>query len=103
MSRQTSRLVRDNIEPVEERTAPAEVIDSLRPVVFEFKNTPGKKVYGFIAEDVEQVNQDLVTYKNGQLEGVDYLQIIPLMVTEIKSLRAELSRLRSSINENTYN
>jgi hypothetical protein len=95
----SSRRYKDNIQPIEERTSPKEVIASLQPVVFEYKNVPGQKVYGLIAEDVEQVNQDLVIYKDDQVDGVHYMQIIPLLIAEIKSLRQEVAELRSMVQQ----
>jgi hypothetical protein len=93
----SSRRYKDNIQPLEERTSPKEVIASLQPVVFEYKNVPGQKVYGLIAEDVEQVNQDLVIYKDDQVDGVHYMQIIPLLIAEIKNLRQEVADLRNLV------
>lgn len=93
----SSRRYKDNIQPLEERTSPREVIASLQPVVFEYKNVPGQKVYGLIAEDVEQVNQDLVIYKDDQVDGVHYMQIIPLLIAEIKNLRQELAEVRNMV------
>lgn len=59
-----------------------------------------EKLYGFIAEEVEEVHPRLCFYgqdDEGQprVEGVNYDMIIPLMLQEMKLLRAETTALRA--------
>jgi len=63
-------------------------IYDLKPVQFEFKKFPGKMEYGFIAEDVEELNKGLAIYESdGRLSGVKYESIAPIILKELIELR----------------
>lgn len=56
------------------------------------------KIYGFIAEEVEQVDPRLCFYskvEEGQLrvEGVHYIEVIPLLLQEMKTLRSHMQEV----------
>lgn len=55
--------------------------------------------YGLIADEVEQVNEDLVFYnyntKGKKLAGVEYNNIISALVKGIQDLKAELDLLKN--------
>ncbi len=54
--------------------------------------------YGFIAEELEQVNPDLVIYnEEGEPDAVDYQSIIALCVKEIQDLKKEINELKEKI------
>ena len=54
--------------------------------------------YGFIAEELEQVNPDLVIYnEEGQPDAIDYQSIIALCVKEIQDLKKEINELKEKI------
>tara|TARA_R110001583_G_scaffold49540_3_gene155058 strand:+ start:4813 stop:6021 length:1209 start_codon:yes stop_codon:yes gene_type:complete len=60
----------------------------LKPVEFEFRKFPGKKEYGFIAEDVEETNKNLAIYESdGRLSGVKYEAVAPIILKELIELR----------------
>lgn len=48
---------------------------------------------GFIAEEVEKILPNLVTYKNGEVEGLQYTQIIAYLVESVKELNDKIERL----------
>ena len=63
-------------------------IYDLKPVEFEFRKFPGKKEYGFIAEDIEETNKNLAIYESdGRLSGVKYESIAPIILKELIELR----------------
>jgi len=70
----------------------AEVLKSLRPVSFDWKES-GKKAYGFIAQEVEEILPELVSTDSKDMKSMSYSQIIPFLVKEIVLLREEINRL----------
>lgn len=69
-------------------------IIALRPVTFDYNlnyapNEP--RHIGFIAEEVEVVSTLLVDYIDGNVEGVNYLEIIPVLTMAIKDLAIQVS------------
>lgn len=72
----------------------------LIPVRFHYKQDDDEspKQFGLIAEDVDEVDKDLVCYKNGIPETV-YYQHLPLMLlTEIQRLNEELTKLKQKLD-----
>jgi hypothetical protein len=70
-------------------------IDSLRPVNFEYKNTPGIKQYGLIAEEVNDVNSALVGFdEEGLPDSVNYDRLVPVLLKAVQELRAEITILK---------
>ena len=83
--------LKENVTPVQ-----AGVITQLQGVEFDWKDS-GVKASGFIAQEVEEVSelQHLVhdISKEGH-KGVSYMGMIPYLLEEIKSLRAEIEELK---------
>jgi hypothetical protein len=69
------------------------VIADLRPTVFEYKTQPGQKVYGFIAEETEGIDRNLVEYKDGIVDAVHFFYMSPLLINEVKRIPALLARI----------
>jgi hypothetical protein len=71
----------------------------LRPVTFTYKDDEESQLqYGLIAEEVAAVYPDLITRTSeGSIEGVRYLELIPMLVNELQRLHHELTRLRSTL------
>jgi hypothetical protein len=66
----------------------------LRPVSFRYNNDPSKTVqYGLVAEEVERVYPELVTYgPDGKVQSVRYLELTAMLLNE---LQKQAARLRS--------
>ena len=74
----------------------------LRPVSFRYIHAAedGSKPlqYGLIAEEVEKVYPELVVYDNeGQIQGVQYHQLIPMLLNELKHQHAEIKLLKEQL------
>ena len=71
-----------------------ESIDRLRPVEY-FNRITGKKDFGFIAHEVQEVFPNLVNgEKDGEtLQSIQYNSLIALLVKEIQELKVRLSDL----------
>jgi hypothetical protein len=75
-----------------------EWIDRLHPVNFCYRSTPGVKQYGLIAEEVENVNRDLVGYDwEGLPDSVNYDRLVPVLLKAVQDLRSELAQIRDAM------
>ncbi len=80
---------------VQELGSQSEVIYSLKPKSFEFRQHPGVPAWGLIAEEVDEVFPQLCVYKDGQPETVKYHDLVPLLLNEVQKLRKELDELKA--------
>lgn len=57
--------------------------------------------YGLVAEDVDLIDKKLVNYEKDEKtpRGIDYMQIVPLLVSEIQRLNNEVEQLKTKINQ----
>jgi hypothetical protein len=78
----SARYKRD-IQPVNERSRG---LWQLRPVTFRYKQDPDhQRQYGLIAEEVATVYPELVVRGDkGEVESVQYRELIPLMLNEMQ-------------------
>jgi flagellar biosynthesis chaperone FliJ len=59
-----------------------------------------KKQYGLIAEEVEKINPDFVSYnKEGVVETVSYNQLISPMIKAMQEQQKTISALQSQVEE----
>lgn len=79
-----------------------DLINSLKPVTFEWNqrdgNRKGKKDLGFIAQDLQKVNDehlDLINDENPEKLLASYSRLIPVLVKSIQELKAEIEILKS--------
>jgi len=68
----------------------------LRPVTFRYKSDQqGTKQYGLVAEEVEQVYPELVTYgTDGEVETVRYSVLTSMLLNELQKQGREISALK---------
>ena len=74
-------------------------IGKLRPVSFDYKaemQYPGTKI-GFIAEEVEGVIPEVITYEKGVVFGVDYPLLTSLLTKGIQELKSLFDALEAKI------
>jgi filamentous hemagglutinin family protein len=93
--------LKDNIEDLS--TNITEKIMNLRPTQFKLKTDPIKKIhYGFIAQEFEEQFPELVVSKVDKnvanLKGINYLEIVPLLVHQIQRMQKEIDDLKQQIN-----
>jgi hypothetical protein len=72
-----------------------EDVDELKPV--KYKNKLNNKLeYGFIAHEVQDIFPEMVQgQKDGEeYQSINYLELIPIMVNEIKKLKEEIRNLK---------
>ena len=69
------------------------VISSLHPVTYQFSKEAAsdeKRHYGFVAQEFEEVLPNLVKTADGDIKTIDLYSVIPLLVSEINSLKSEI-------------
>jgi len=78
----------------------SEKLAQLRPVSFTYKTEPGATHYGLIAEEVDKVMPELVVRdEQNRPESVQYLELIPLLLSERQEMQAELRQQRELIEQ----
>ena len=88
---------------IEESNYGLNIIDSLNPVIFEWNqrdgNRKGLKDLGFIAQDLQEVDDEflqLVNSKDPEKLQASYGRLIPVLVKAIKELKEEIEQLKKS-------
>jgi hypothetical protein len=66
----------------------------LSGVIYDRKDGSRNQEPGFIAEDVEKIIPNVITYKDGKAEGITYTKIIAYLVESIKSLNNEIKEIK---------
>ncbi len=90
----SSAKYKQNIKPVAD--AVSEKIYDLRPVVFNFKNSPATDSYGLIAEQVHLVLPELVIYgSDGQPDSVNYLSLQIVALDALMRQHSKIQELES--------
>jgi hypothetical protein len=81
--------------------APTDRLGQLRPVSFHLKSEPkGTLQYGLIAEEVAKIYPELVLHdQSGQIQGVRYDELAPLLLSEIQEQRRTLAAQQRELAE----
>jgi hypothetical protein len=89
--------LKKNIEKISQENN--ENVLNLEPRVFTYKNDfKEHKHFGLIAQDVEKLYPNLVSNQSGY-KTVNYIEIIPLLISKIKEMQDEISILKDKLNE----
>ena len=76
----SSRRYKHDIQPMDKAS---ESILALKPVTFKYNSDiKGRTQYGLVAEEVAEVNPDLVVRKNGEISTVRYEQVNAMLLNE---------------------
>jgi len=102
----SSRQFKKDIKPMDQAS---ETILKLKPVTFHYKDRDVKRdltpQFGLIAEDVEQINRDLIVYdKEGKLWSVRYDAVNVMLLNEfikehkkVEEQQASIADLKSTV------
>jgi uncharacterized coiled-coil protein SlyX len=94
----SSRRYKDEIKPMDKAS---ETILALKPVTFRYKPEfdPGRTpMFGLVAEEVEQVNPDLVTRNDkGEVETVRYDAVNAMLLNEFLKEHRTVQELKSTV------
>jgi hypothetical protein len=74
----------------------------LRPVTFRYKGAPatGSRTleYGLIAEEVAEIQPDLVVYsRTGEVATVQYHKLVPMLLNELQKQHREVAELKARL------
>lgn len=72
-----------------------ELVRQLNPVQFTWKDS-GKKSYGLIAQEIENIFPELTTEREDGTKGVSYIPIIAMLVDSVKKLEARVIELENN-------
>jgi hypothetical protein len=87
--------LKDNIEEL--TIDYLDVIESIRTVKFNYKNTPNRREYGFIAQDFETELPELIRKPdNGGYYTLDYQKTCVILLKCVKELNDKVKRLATS-------
>jgi hypothetical protein len=87
--------LKDNIEPIN-----LDDFNKLNPVSFTFKDDDkNKKHYGFIAQELETVYPELVTNTELGFKSVNYIEMIPILLSQMKNMQMEIDKLKDEIQK----
>jgi hypothetical protein len=90
----SSRRFKDDIKPMNKAS---EVLFALKPVTFRYKkeiDAAGRSQFGLVAEEVEQVNPDLVVRDNeGKTYSVRYDQVNAMLLNEFLKEHRKVEQL----------
>ena len=100
LTESSMREMKDNIEPIE-NILPA--VMQLQGVSFDWKkdkdNDKRSNHYGFIAEDVNKVLPNLVSYsEEGKPTGVQYSKMTAVLLEAIKEQQIQIDELKAKLN-----
>jgi hypothetical protein len=83
---------------VEEIKQDAYKFHKLNPVSFTFKDDEQhKKHYGFIAQELEIIYPELVTDSELGFKTVNYIEMIPILLSQIQSMQMEINMMKDEI------
>jgi hypothetical protein len=88
-------ILKDNIEKIN-----IDDFNKLNPVSFTFKDDEkNKKHYGFIAQELETVYPELVTNTELGFKSVNYIEMIPILLSQMKNMQMEIDKLKEDIHK----
>jgi hypothetical protein len=91
----SSRRYKHDIQPMDKAS---EAILALKPVTFKYNaDKNGRTQYGLVAEDVAEVNPDLVVQKNGEISTVRYEQVNAMLLNEFLKEHTKVQNLEVTV------
>ena len=94
----SSRRFKDEIKPMEQAS---EALFSLKPVTFRYKKAidpQGMPQFGLVAEDVDEVNPDLVVRdKEGKVYTVRYDAVNAMLLNEFLKEHRKMQKLEAAL------
>ena len=74
------------------------IINYLEPKSFNIlNNKDNNKRYGFIAQDLEKIYPELVKDSEKGYRKVNYMELIPLIVSKMKNMQNEIDELKKQL------
>ena len=91
----SDNILKENIETIDSTD-----LLKLNPVKFQFKNdNKHKNHFGLIAQELEIVYPELVSNNSIGFKTVNYIELIPILISQIKTMQKDIDTLKSELNE----
>ena len=90
----SSIAYKENVAPIENAL---DAILQLVGVTYDRKDGSTKNEAGLIAEDTALILPNLVTYKDGKPEGINYTKLSAYLIEAVKTLKTEIMELKGKI------
>ena len=87
---------KDNIQPMGSQL---NKVMQLQPVEFDWKSNK-KHDIGFVADSVKNVYPNLVSEKDGQVEGMNYSKLVSALVKSIQEQQEQINELKARLDNN---
>ena len=78
-------------------TSPIELLERLSGNRFQLPSKPGHYIYGFVPESVEESVPEAVLRDKKGIRGIDYSQLIPILVETTKQQQREIEFLKQRV------
>ena len=89
--------LKNNIEQIK---TDSNNLKNLNPVSFTFKDDEqNKKHFGFIAQELESLYPELVSNNELGFKTVNYIEIIPILLSQMKNMQEEIDKLKDEIKK----
>ena len=87
---------KDNIQPMGSQL---NKVMQLKPVEFDWKSNK-KHDIGFVADSVKNVYPNLVSEKDGKVEGMNYSKLVSALVKSIQEQQTQIDELKTRLDNN---
>lgn len=87
--------LKENISQIENSI---EIIEKLTGIRFNWKNTK-ETSYGLSAQEVEKILPEIVKTRENGYKGINYLNIIAILIESVKEIKKELEQIKNQINK----
>nr|QMP83639.1 MAG: hypothetical protein [Caudoviricetes sp.] len=88
----SDKTLKENINPVDHL-----ILDQINPVEFTWKDS-GKKSYGVIAQELEEILPELVNECDG-IKSVEYNSLIAILIKSVQELKTEIKTLKEELGK----
>jgi hypothetical protein len=85
--------LKENLTPI---TGALDLISQIQAYTYDRKDGTRRNEPGLIAEYVDKIIPNLVSYENGQPTGINYTKLSVYLLEAIKSLKEEIYQLKQS-------
>ena len=89
--------LKENIQPI---TDPMIALSQLNPVSFDWKRD-GKKSFGLIAQEVEQVLPEIINIREDGIKTLSYIDIISFLIAAVKQQQEDINILNRKLDDLT--
>lgn len=91
----SDNILKENIETIDSTD-----FLKLNPVKFQFKNdSKHKQHFGLIAQELETIYPELVSNNSIGFKTVNYIELIPILISQIKTMQNDIDILKDELNE----